>query len=201
MKIKRIYLASPGHNPQERKLNQQIDCAVRQAGFSTFLLEKDCPDHDRLHEKLRAGSYSHDQAKQVALQVIGSMAFVHAYLDCDATVLNLDGTAPDEASLIAASIGFASGKPVVIYRSDTRTLPIQSQALISILSDGKLVSKIDQIPEELKRLTQLEKTQRTVVGNKGRELYAEYSDSIRRGDPDLKNLIDFIVKRFPRAED
>jgi len=66
---------------------------------------------------------------------------------CDAVVCNLNGRVPDEGMIVEASIAYAAGKPVVLYKNDVRS-PFGGfdNAMLTSLSDGKIVNQIDCLP-------------------------------------------------------
>ncbi|MCK9636706.1 MAG: nucleoside 2-deoxyribosyltransferase [Methylobacter tundripaludum] len=68
---------------------------------------------------------SHDSANaseaKRAILLSSAVNFYNLIQTSDACVLVLDGRTPDEGSVFWAAVAFATGKPVVLYKSDYRT--------------------------------------------------------------------------------
>jgi len=196
----RVFIASPGYSIAEKKLNLEIDSVIKGAGFSTFLLERDCPEYGLLVAELRKREYAPDQARDIASSVIGFLIYRQCYIECDVTVLNLNGRVPDEGSIIAAGISFASGKHLVTYCDDSRRLFYGiHHPLITVLTLSEMVNRIEEIPPALRRCFESDQTSRTRIGKMAADISVQYHFSDQH-QPSLSEFLDLIERRFPRQE-
>lgn len=82
---------------------------------------------------------------------------------CDYFVFNMNGRVPDEGGLVETGIAFSVGKPIVIYKNDTRTaFNGRDNSMITGLVYTRKVSDINKISEELERTISVLKK----IGNK-----------------------------------
>jgi len=66
---------------------------------------------------------------------------------CDAVVCNLNGRVPDEGMIVEASLAYAAGKPIVLYKNDVRSVFGGSDnAMLTSLTNGKIVGQLDDLP-------------------------------------------------------
>lgn len=122
-----IYCAGPMFAPEEKALNGAIAAELESAGFATFLPHRDGIEVEAIVELIHTPMMGELERMFPGLLEIGQQAVfalnVYQVVErCAALVFNTNGRVPDEGAVIEAGIGFASGKPVVRFRSDVRTL-------------------------------------------------------------------------------
>jgi nucleoside 2-deoxyribosyltransferase len=62
-------------------------------------------------------------------------------------VLNMNGRVPDEGAVAEAGIAFASGKPVVIYKNDARTIfKGRDNSMITGLTEFPVIQELQKLP-------------------------------------------------------
>ena len=77
---------------------------------------------------------------------------VYELLDrCDAVVCNLNGRVPDEGMVVEASLAFAVGKPIVLYKADSRA-PFggRDNAMITALGRGGIEDHLERLPDRVR---------------------------------------------------
>lgn len=69
---------------------------------------------------------------------------------CDAVVCNLNGRVPDEGMIVEAAIAYSAGKPLVLFKDDSRA-PFggYDNSMLTSLVRGKIVRKLKALPEAL----------------------------------------------------
>lgn len=143
----RIYCSGPLFCAEEVGGMTAIAHTLEHAGHDTFL-----PHRDGLEPYvLRFGNST---LPSLVPGVRGGVDYAIFALDayellerCDAVVCNLNGRVPDEGMIVEAALAFATGKPVVLYKSDARA-PFggQDNAMLTALAANGLVSRIDDLP-------------------------------------------------------
>lgn len=156
MKNKKIYIASPLFTPKEREENQEIDNLLKQAGYKTFLAQRDGILFADYVEKLRCRGHSNAKAEKIVLNLIGHIDLYQASEICDGTVFNLNGRVSDEGALIEAVLTFSQNKPVVLYKDDPRTLIHGYDNPLIYRLSSIIVRNIQEIVPELQRQEKLE---------------------------------------------
>lgn len=162
----RIYCAGPLFNDPERHEMSQIADSLEQAGFETFLPHRDGLEFARLLPVLLDLGLTQARADKVLQQAIFSLD-VHQLLEgCDGVVVNLNGRVPDEGTVVEASLAWLSGKALVLYKNDGRTLlEGADNPMVTGLGAFKTVSTCAEIPKALERAFQEigdERVQRTM---------------------------------------
>lgn len=77
---------------------------------------------------------------------------VYELLDrCDAVVCNLNGRVPDEGMVVEASLAFAVGKPIVLYKADSRA-PFggRDNAMLTALGRGGIEDHLERLPDRVR---------------------------------------------------
>ncbi len=149
MEIESVFIASPWYNKSEEKLNLEIARVLQDKGFKTYLPQRDrFPYEDLVHQFSKIEDL--EKAKERAIKVVSHIDIYQAGVVCNSMVLNINGRVPDEDALIQAGIAFRSGKPLVVYCNDHRSLKDRMQSpLIHALADSCFVKNIKDIPERL----------------------------------------------------
>lgn len=153
----RVYCSGPLFCPEEIGGMQVIAQAVEAAGMETFL-----PHRDGLEPYvLRYGNLPIPAFAAGIREGVDYAIFsldVYELLErCDAVVCNLNGRVPDEGMIVEASLAFAAGKPLVLYKNDNRA-PFGGfdNAMLTSLTRGKITKDINQLPSEIKAAVQRE---------------------------------------------
>jgi nucleoside 2-deoxyribosyltransferase len=186
--IKKVYIASPLFNPKEREENQEIDEALRQAGFSTFLPQQDGFLFIELVAEIQKQRCARNEAEKIALNLITHLDVYQVCEGCDATVLNLNGRVPDEGAVSEGALVFRSERPLVIYKQDTRSLIMgKDNPLIVGLTGFEIVESVAEIPVKLKYLESQTESFYSKMMMIARQLFKEY-------DPKNKKISELAEK-------
>lgn len=119
-----VYCSGPLFSPEERAAMASISHILQESGYETFLPHRDglealvLPLADR---STIAGTIGQIIGQRVH-KAIFAVDVYQIVERCDALVFNMNGRVPDEGGVAEAAIAFATGKPVVIYKSDPRRL-------------------------------------------------------------------------------
>ena len=71
---------------------------------------------------------------------------------CDALVVNLNGRVPDEGAVAETALAWASGRPVVLYKQDDRTIfSGEDNAMVTGLGGFETVNRMQDVPGALHR--------------------------------------------------
>ena len=148
----RVYCAGPLFNSLEQAEMNAISIELEKQGMSTFLPQRDGLELSKIIDYIVDIVNSPDIASRILETAIFSLDTFHL-LNCDALVLNINGRVPDEGAMVEAGIAWAIGKPVVIYKNDSRTLlnGIDNPMILG-LSNFEVISEIQKIPEKVKCL-------------------------------------------------
>lgn len=148
----RIYCSGPLFCAEEVGGMTAIAQVLEHAGHDTFL-----PHRDGLEPYvLRFGNSA---LPALVPGMRGGVDYAIFALDvfelverCDAVVCNLNGRVPDEGMIVEASIAFAVGTPVVLYKADSRA-PFggRDNAMLTALAHGGIEDRIDRLPERVQR--------------------------------------------------
>lgn len=142
----KIYCAGPLFNPKEREEMNSIATVLETAGYSVFLPQRDGLELARLLPVLIGKGISEEKASIVLNNAIFSLD-VFEIMDSDGVILNINGRVPDEGAMVEAGIAWAHEKPIVIFKSDDRSL-IQGNCnpLVMGLADFEFIDKYENIP-------------------------------------------------------
>jgi hypothetical protein len=96
-----------------------------------------------------------DRADKVLEQAIFSLDVHQLLKGCDGVVVNLNGRVPDEGTVVEASLAWLSGKALVLYKNDGRTL-LQGadNPMVTGLGGFTTVGTYAEIPKALERALQ-----------------------------------------------
>jgi nucleoside 2-deoxyribosyltransferase len=148
----KIYCSGPLFCPEERAGMLAISRVFEDAGFTTYL-----PQRDGL-ERVVLGRAAPALVGQ-ALHLRGPVDRAIFALDvfelverCHVVVVNLNGRVPDEGAAVEAGLAFAVGKPVVLYKDDIRA-PFSGgdNSMLLGLSARGPVTKLTELPAAVRR--------------------------------------------------
>lgn len=150
--MSRIYCSGPLFCAEEVGGMTAIAHTLEHAGHDTFL-----PHRDGLEPYvLRFGNSA---LPGLLPGVRGGVDYAIFALDvyelvecCDAVVCNLNGRVPDEGMIVEASIAWAVGKPLVLYKADSRA-PFggHDNAMLTALASGGIEDRIDRLPDRVQK--------------------------------------------------
>lgn len=141
----RVYCSGPLFTAEEVGAMTAIAAALEAAGFATFL-----PHRDGLEPYVLGLAPSPLAALMPGVRrAVDEAIFaldVHELLQCDAIVCNLNGRVPDEGMVVEASLAFALGKPIVLYKADARAPFFGSDnAMLAALGGGAIETRIGRL--------------------------------------------------------
>ncbi len=126
------------------------------AGYETFL-----PHRDGLEAFVVSGSQSPGLAALSSavfgLPVSKAVFALDAYQvieGCDALVFNMNGRVPDEGGVAEAALAFATGKPLVLYKCDARSLmgALDNSMVVGLSASFGTVAELPALVTELERV-------------------------------------------------
>jgi len=142
----KIYCAGPLFNPKEREEMSHLASALESAGYPVFLPQRDGLEYAGLFPLFLSKGVSPQEAQKILNMAIFSLD-VFQIISSDGLLLNMNGRVPDEGAMVEAGIAWAHNKPVVIFRSDSRSLiGGNCNPLVLGLSDFSYVDSYDGIP-------------------------------------------------------
>ncbi|MBX7137039.1 MAG: nucleoside 2-deoxyribosyltransferase [Oligoflexia bacterium] len=123
MEQDRVYLAGPLFTQAERSQMEELDVAMRGAGFETFLPHRDGLEFARVKPLLIGRGYSPVQADAFLNSAIFALDTFQVMVNCGSLVINASGRVPDEGAVSEAAMAYALGKPIVYLKfEDPRSL-------------------------------------------------------------------------------
>jgi nucleoside 2-deoxyribosyltransferase len=148
----RVYCAGPLFNPSERAEMEMLAEAIEQGGFKTFLPHQDGFVFGAIVPDLMRAGYALDVAQWMARQAIFALDVQQVLLECDGTVVNLNGRVPDEGAVVEGAIAWTAGKPVILFKDDARSkIDGLDNPLVAGLGGFRLVNRSEDLPRALTR--------------------------------------------------
>lgn len=152
MGIQRIYCSGPLFCAEEVGGMNAIARVLEEAGFQTFL-----PHRDGMEAYvMRFGSSPLSSAIPAIRTRVDYAIFsldVYELIErCDAVVCNLNGRVPDEGMIVEASLAYAAGKPLILFKNDIRA-PFggYDNSMLTSLVRGKIVRNLKELPEAFRK--------------------------------------------------
>ena len=197
----RIYCAGPLFNPSERAEMEMLAEALEQGGFKTFLPHRDGFIFGAIVPDLVRAGYPLNVAQWMARQAIFALDVQQVLLECDGTVVNLNGRVPDEGAVVEGAIAWTAGKPVVLFKDDARSkIDGLDNPLVAGLGGFRLVNRSEDLARALTRaLTehppeQLQVDTLPATIRHAVECGQRLSDGYGTGDP--RRLVQTIIELF-----
>ena len=123
---------------------QAISEALEKSGFETFLPHRDGLEFSPLLPALIEQGFDQDRALVLWNKAIFALDVYQAVRGCQAMVVNLNGRVPDEGAIVEAALAWRSGKPVVGYKADLRSLYLgQDNPMVSGLFGFEIFGSIN----------------------------------------------------------
>ncbi|MCE5211280.1 MAG: nucleoside 2-deoxyribosyltransferase [Deltaproteobacteria bacterium] len=152
MGIQRIYCSGPLFCAEEVGGMNAIARVLEEAGFQTFL-----PHRDGMEAYvMRFGSSPLSSAIPAIRTRVDYAIFsldVYELIErCDAVVCNLNGRVPDEGMIVEASLAYAAGKPLILFKNDIRA-PFggYDNSMLTSLVRGKIARNLKELPEAFRK--------------------------------------------------
>jgi nucleoside 2-deoxyribosyltransferase len=148
----RIYCAGPLFNDIEQQEMKAIAEALENAGYDTFLPQRDGLELANLLECAKKKNISHEEASILLSKAIFSLD-IYQVTSCDGLVLNMNGRTPDEGAIVEAGVAWASDKKIVIYKNDKRSfMNGQDNPMVVGLSCFQTVKSYNEIAQKFQQL-------------------------------------------------
>jgi len=149
----KIYCSGPLFCAEEVAGMQAIASSLESAGMRTFLPHRDGLEPWVMRLANLPGQEMLPGVRRRVDQAIFALDVYQLAQACDALVFNMNGRVPDEGGIVEASIAFAIGKPVILYKKDIRA-PFggQDNARLLGLTDGHLVQDLAILPDRVRQL-------------------------------------------------
>ena len=148
----RIYCAGPLFNPSERAEMEMLAETLEQAGFKTFLPQRDGFLYAAMLPHIFRAGYARDVAQWMVRQAIFALDVYQMLVACEGTVVNLNGRVPDEGAIVEGSMAWMAGKAVVLFKDDARSLiDGLDNPLLAGLGGFRVVQRSEDLPMRLAR--------------------------------------------------
>lgn len=118
----RIYCAGPLFNAKEQEEMLGLAKALESEGFSTFLPQRDGLELSPCAEALAERGVDKAAAALLVARAIFALDVFQVLENCQGVIVNLNGRVPDEGAVSEAAMAWRSGKPLVAYKSDSRSV-------------------------------------------------------------------------------
>lgn len=148
------YCSGPLFCPAEVRAMEIVARSLEREGYQTFL-----PHRDGLEAYVMGYTDSRLVNSMVPVFIANFISRAIFALDvyqivdrCDCLVFNMNGRIPDEGGTVETAIAFATGKPVVIYKSDSRSLSsgLDCPMLLGTSALSVRVGEADEIPRAVR---------------------------------------------------
>jgi len=154
--LARVYCSGPLFCPEEIAGMTAIAETLEAAGYETFLPHRDGLERfvTKALKDPRFMSRSPRRLNLFASKAVFALDLYQIVECCDSLVMNLNGRVPDEGAVVETAVAFAAGKPLVLYKNDSRA-PFHGNdnSMVAGLSyTFTTVNRIDEIPGELRRV-------------------------------------------------
>jgi nucleoside 2-deoxyribosyltransferase len=152
MEKNRIYCSGPLFCAEEVGGMSAIAKVLEDAGFQTFLPHRDGLESYVMHFGNSSLPSTISAIHTRVDYAIFSLDVYELMERCGAVVCNLNGRVPDEGMIVEASLAYAAGKPLVLFKDDIRA-PFggYDNSMLTSLVHGKIVKKLKELPSVLKQ--------------------------------------------------
>jgi len=150
---KLIYCSGPSYSQEERDGLLKISSKLESSDFKTFVPFRDGIEYRAL-QLIKSSEVKAEESLQlltVFTKAIFAMDIYQIVRRCDGLVFNMNGRTPEEGSVFKTSLAYSTGKPLVLYKNDNRSIFHGSDnTMITGLSDSfSTVKKLDRLPRAL----------------------------------------------------
>lgn len=120
-----VYCSGPMFSVGDLWEQQNVAAVLEGGGYSTYLPQRDGLEVGKLMALLLDPQIS-SETGQIALSIVRKVTYSLDIFQlvgrCTSLVFNMDGRVPDGGSLVESAIAYATGKPMVIYKTTPITL-------------------------------------------------------------------------------
>lgn len=142
----KVYCAGPLFNTKEREEMAQMAACLAEAGYDTFLPQRDGLELTKCVELLLAKGLRADEANGLMARAIFALDVYQVLHGCDLVVVNLNGRVPDEGAVSEVAMAWARGKIVIGYKADSRSaFHGQDNPLVTGLFDFHLWATFEEV--------------------------------------------------------
>jgi nucleoside 2-deoxyribosyltransferase len=201
----RVYCAGPLFNAKERDEMGELAECLEDAGFLTFLPQRDGLELAGVIESLEEIGVDPARATDLASKAIFALDVFQVVEQCDAVVVNLNGRVPDEGSVSEAAIAWCHGKALVGYKADSRAaFQGRDNPLVTGLFDFEIC---DSLPAVVARVQEglAQGARRNRSEARSRQIAAHLELGLRLWEmSDFKRhprrLAELLAKEFPLSD-
>lgn len=152
---KTIYCSGPLFCPEEIGGMTAIAATFEKAGYKTFLPHRDGVEPYVLPMINSPLNINIMNVRAFIDKAIFALDVYQIVEVCDCFVFNMNGRVPDEGGVTEAAIAFAAGKPILLYKNDSRSaFNGKDNSMVSGLAGGRIISDIRSLPREMKKETE-----------------------------------------------
>ena len=191
-----IYCAGPLFNEAEKGEMSAIARVLKKAGYSTFLPHRDGLELARLLPELKELGLDATDADDTMQRAIFSLDVYKLLSWSDGVIANLNGRVPDEGTVVEASLAWLSGKALVLYKADARTLlnGADNPMLVG-LGDFRVVDNLQELPIALAdELNKPRQNRVSAVLQMGEQI-----SNAREGTQTRSEVAQMLMRRFTRV--
>jgi nucleoside 2-deoxyribosyltransferase len=109
-------------NRTEQAEMAEIATTLEAAGFGTFLPQRDGLVFADVRRELVRSGYEASEATRMVQSAIFCLDAFEVIRGCQGLVANLNGRVPDEGAVAEAAMAWMVAKPLVLYKSDSRSV-------------------------------------------------------------------------------
>ena len=192
----RVYCAGPLFNDPERKEMAAIARVLEDAGYATFLPQRDGMELARVKPLLAERGLAAADAGVVVERAIFCLDVFELTVRADAVVANLNGRVPDEGTVVEAALAWQCGKPLVLYKADDRSVFGGSDnPMLTGLGGFGTTGDIDGLPAAVGAALSADlMSERSSIVEMGKEI----AETRRRSNGDAI-LADALLRQFAGA--
>jgi len=178
--------------------------ALEHAGFATFLPHRDGLELTACVDELVRSGLDKDRANTIMSEAVFALDVFQVLQGCAIVVANLNGRVPDEGTVSEAAIAWSRGKPVVGYKTDSRTAFCgQDNPLVVGLFDFNLCGSTSQVVDRVNELAR----SRTSPANRKQERENKIASRLQlgsaiwhalRGNRGVEGVVEVLCNHDPR---
>jgi len=151
-----VYCAGPHYSPEERDAMAHMASLLEKNRFDTYLPHRDGIDSLLRYLQSAPGSLPRDwqDLPDTMNRVVFALETFQIVRRCSLMVLNMNGRVPDEGAVFKASLAFAAGRPITIYKNDNRSVfGGHDNSMVTGLAGGRpVVNRMKHIPAVVKEI-------------------------------------------------
>lgn len=166
-----VYCAGPLFNAKEREEMADLASALENAGFGTFLPQRDGLELTVCVKALTRKGLKHKRAAQMVGKAIFALDVYQVVKACQGIIVNLNGRVPDEGAVSEAAIAWSAGKAVVGYKADGRSVFLgEDNPLVAGLFDFNICTTIHETVQAVASALASPSAPRRIVNTRRKQL-------------------------------